>query len=423
MYARSFLSIALVLSIGCSSESVLEDGGTPQNDASPEDAMTSADSGPEVDSGSVDAGPESTDAGREPCTVGEMRPVSCGNCGTAQQLCADDGYWAEPGECLLEGECAPGAVEDETTPMCGERSRICSGTCEWSDWDVEVADGECAPGALRPAEGLACSVNEVSSESCTNDCEWEIARCVDPCGSDRREAPWDAEEVCVPTGEFTRGGAGTLGATPVASVLVDSFYIDRYPVTNRRYRLCVDSGACSLPADSNNADAVIRADAASEAVAGLTWLQAAAFCDWDGRRLPFEAEWEKAARGPLPRDSAFVWGSEASCAPLNARLQGRTCTADLGRSNDVDAVPTAQSYYGIDGLVGLVRQWVYDYHSWDYYASPGSLDNPRGPDVGMVRVFRGAEVGSDVSDYRVFTRGSNYADAAIAGVRCARNGI
>lgn len=415
MYTRSLLSIPLVLAFACATETTPPDGGRLDAGRAEPDASS-------TDAGEIDSGPMERDAGPEPCEPGEMRPVSCGNCGTAQQLCGDDGVWVE-GECLAEGECAPGAVEDDETPMCGERSRICSASCEWSDWDVAVPDGECVPGEVREVEGGSCTPNEIYRQTCSSACGWALATCVDPCGDDRRTAPWDAEELCIPAGPFVRGTDYFELAQPVSEVTLSAYYIDRYPVSNRRYRECVDAGGCTRPADMYAQASFDDATRNYYPVQGVTWEQAQQFCSWDGgRRLLSEAEWEKSARGPAPRTVRYTWGNDWDCTRLGRDAE--TCAVPDPSwlvLLSIDSLPQAASFYGVEGLVGLGNEWVRDYFSATYYGDSVGATDPTGPVSGDNRVVRGSRLFNSTSSHRVDSRTSqpNTSSGQITA-RCGR---
>jgi formylglycine-generating enzyme required for sulfatase activity len=118
-----------------------------------------------------------------------------------------------------------------------------------------------------------------------------------------------AEMAYVPAGEFIMGSdEGRANERPAHTVYLDAFYIDKTEVTNAQYRKCVEAGACSQPYDTGWYNDPNRAE---HPVGWVDWNQANAYCQWAGKRLPTEAEWEKAARGTDGR--TYPWGEGIDC--------------------------------------------------------------------------------------------------------------
>lgn len=320
------------------------------------------------------------------CMEGEGRTATCGFCGTRAEMCSPDGLWEPTSDCLGEGQCAVADVETEDLGMCQTRQRICLDGCMWSDWEETTAAGECEVGDVRMTSET-CPAGEVREETCSASCAWEeTMACADPCGGTARTSPDWASEVCVPAGPFVRGSTTYADTQPVAEVYVSSFYMDTYPVTNRRYRQCVIAGACTRP------DRFLSGGRAYDdptyddhPVTDVDRPDAVNFCAWDGgRRLPTEAEWEKAVRGPAPRANIFPWdGTAYRCDLAEDRLCGRRIF-DLP-PDPYNGLPGSRSYYGTFMQYGGVDEWVSDLYAATYYSDPASLRDPIGPASGRTQ--------------------------------------
>jgi formylglycine-generating enzyme required for sulfatase activity/pimeloyl-ACP methyl ester carboxylesterase len=240
-----------------------------------------------------------------------------------------------------------------------------------------------------------------------------------------------AEEIEIPAGTFQMGcdvnnpaESCSSSEQPLHTVYLDAYYIDKYPVTNARYKACVDGGGCTPPEDhsSYERDSYYgNATYDNYPVINVTWHQANAFCAWEGKRLPTEAEWEKAARGSSDTRK-YPWGNaDATCSLANYRgLSGDYCVGD---TSEVGSYPAGASPYGVLDMAGNVWEWVNDwYHSYYYSVSPGS--NPQGPTTGSHRVLRGGSW--YISDYFVRSafRDGYYPDVWVSsygGFRCVRS--
>jgi serine/threonine-protein kinase len=242
--------------------------------------------------------------------------------------------------------------------------------------------------------------------------------------------------VFVPAGEFTMGSDGDAAGvfeTPSHTVHVDGFWIDQSEVTNRQFAACVKDGACEPPftsASASRMDYYGVAEFDSFPVIEVDWSAAAAYCKWAGRRLPTEAEWEKAARGTDGR--TYPWGNEwdvESSPRLNFSDKNFPNNAGDAAADDgyADTAPvgnyvTGASPYGAVDMAGNVWEWVSDFYGAQYYgASPSS--NPPGPDSGSGHVLRGGSFASDMNDLRTAKRVwlSDTSAGDDVGFRCARS--
>jgi formylglycine-generating enzyme required for sulfatase activity len=220
--------------------------------------------------------------------------------------------------------------------------------------------------------------------------------------------------VLVPSGEFEMGSnTEQVDELPVHTIFVDSFYIDQYEVTNIRYQQCVESEACSEPANqSSNTRLNYYGNSVYDnyPVTRVSWFQAKAYCQWRNARLPTEAEWEKAAGGTM--DTIYPWGDKIDCRKANYK----GCEGD---TVEVGSHPLGISPYGVHDMAGNVWEWVRDRYDADYYA--GSPDaNPSGPAVGEFRVLRGGSWENSELRSRVAERGvsdPNF-DYLVYGIRC-----
>jgi len=218
--------------------------------------------------------------------------------------------------------------------------------------------------------------------------------------------------VKVPAGEFIMGspdGEGDDDEHPQHTVYLDGFWIDQTEVTNARYRQCVEAGDCEEPAYWDDSDY----NASDQPVVGVSWYDADNYCRWAGKRLPTEAEWEKAARGTDGR--VYPWGNRA---PDCSKAQFSPCP---GMTVPVGSKPAGASPYRALDMAGNVWEWVADWYDSGYYArSPDR--NPQGPDSGSARVLRGGSWYGSGWFVRTADRSSGHTANILnyVGFRCAQ---
>jgi formylglycine-generating enzyme required for sulfatase activity len=191
----------------------------------------------------------------------------------------------------------------------------------------------------------------------------------------------------VPAGEFRMGITGQESdEKPVHVVSLDAFWIDQTEVTNSMYALCVNESQCNRPGSFRSrtrSSYYSSKEFGDYPVIHISWEDARSYCEWVGRRLPTEAEWEKAARGLDQRN--YPWGEGIDCSLANY-YDGKTFC--VGDTSLVKSYESGMSPYGAYDMAGNVWEWVADWYVPDYYdISPAS--NPPGPATGELRVARG----------------------------------
>ena len=237
-----------------------------------------------------------------------------------------------------------------------------------------------------------------------------------------------AAMVLVPAGPFTMGSNdGLPNERPEKKVALDAYYIDQYEVTLSLYRKFLEAAKHDSPPTWDDEAATTLGD---RPAIGMKWTDAAAYCKWAGKRLPTEAEWEKAARGtdgrryPWGQMQPFVdianynrglWVSEAvTLVGVTAGLEGlsvRPCLKEGG-----------QSPFGLAHMAGNAAEWVADWYDREYYQK-GPEKNPTGPTSGDKRVLRGGSWADLPTALRVTARFSaepDFEDRTI-GFRCAKS--
>ena len=200
--------------------------------------------------------------------------------------------------------------------------------------------------------------------------------------------------VYVPAGEFLMGSAdGDADAysheKPQHRVTLDAYWIDKTEVTNGTYARCVQAGACRAPSQtSSSTRSSYYGNPAYEnyPVIYVSWNDAQRYCVWAGRRLPTEAEWEKAARGADGRK--YPWGNAWDAGKVNSSEAGPKDATAVG------SYPAGASPYGALDMAGNVLEWVADWYHANYYAGSPAR-NPTGPASGAYRVLRGGSLRDD----------------------------
>lgn len=229
------------------------------------------------------------------------------------------------------------------------------------------------------------------------------------------------EMITIPAGSFIRGsasGEGRLDEQPQRKIFVDSFAIDKYEVSNARYKEFLKETLHKQPLNVYGEKPFLDEEGIADLpVVQVTWHDAVDYCFWAGKRLPTEAEWEKAARGNDKR--LFPWGDvppNAEKAIFEREWDGKNTM------NPVNSLPFGTSQSGIYHMAGNVREWTQDWYDMGYY-SKAPAKNPMGPEKGILKVIRGGSWRSFDSDLRVTARGKGGFALKTHGIgfRCARD--
>jgi formylglycine-generating enzyme required for sulfatase activity len=224
--------------------------------------------------------------------------------------------------------------------------------------------------------------------------------------SNIRISPADGmTQIFIPAGTLKMGGIDVFAEAdelPAHDVELDAFWMDQVEVTNGMYGLCVQAGVCAPPTKANSdnrPDYFGNLEFQDYPAVYITWSAAKNYCEWTGRRLPTEAEWERAARGDSV--NTYPWGGEIPNETLS------NSNNDLGDTSRVGSYAAGASPFGVLDMTGNVWEWVADYYDKNYYAeSPGA--NPAGPEsqpFALYRVIRGGSFQDGQRDSRLSNRG------------------
>lgn len=254
--------------------------------------------------------------------------------------------------------------------------------------------------------------------------------------AERVKLPAYDEMVRIPAGPFTMGSDkktdknAYLVEAPQRSVYLDAYDIDKYEVTTVQYLKFVLATNRPPQVDWKFDGGNFQDTMVSHPIMHMTWYEADEYCKWAGKRLPTEAEWEKAARGEADT-RIYPWGNEM--AGLSRANFGRTGLSGPVRDRperlllyppiiSVFKYDNSVSAYGLFQMAGNVAEWVSDWYDKDYYKTAPDK-NPKGPDKGSQKAFRGGGWIDSTPSVRVSQRNGTDPKTSMnwMGVRCARD--
>lgn len=224
--------------------------------------------------------------------------------------------------------------------------------------------------------------------------------------------------VLVPRGEFVMGSQEHQDEKP-HNVVLDAYYIDKFEVSNKDYKEFMKATSHSAPAYWDDP----RLNKPEQPVVGVNWYDASGFCEYKGKRLPTEAEWERAAKGP-EGSAHYPWGHHLDANKAN---YGQ----NVGHTTAVDSYPEGVSGYGAYNMAGNVFEWVSDWYDPNYFNVSTAL-NPQGPATGLnfanqgpVKVLKGgswlAPSSSLHTSHRFWNQPENNSYGVGLGFRCAQS--
>ncbi|MDO8546397.1 MAG: SUMF1/EgtB/PvdO family nonheme iron enzyme [Nitrospirales bacterium] len=226
------------------------------------------------------------------------------------------------------------------------------------------------------------------------------------------------EMIEIPEGPFKMGGNdGDYDEAPEHQTYLSTYYIDKYEVTQAEYERFVKMtkrGKPFVPVFDDDQSKILKPEYAAM---GMSWFDAEAYCQWAGKRLPTEAEWEKVAKGE--RNRKYPWGEAMGpkYANLDGEEDGYKYLAPPGKFE------AGRSYYGLYDMAGNVAEWVADNYDDKYYAKAIYRD-PKGPEEGQNKVIRGGSWRESPNGARVTKRfqAKPWRTDATIGFRCVKSG-
>ncbi len=198
----------------------------------------------------------------------------------------------------------------------------------------------------------------------------------------------ELDMVLIPSGEFlmgTKDDKGRPDEYPQHKIYLGSFYLDRFEATGEDFQKYLSNNPDQHPTIVGWWGRQVRPEMKKRPVIGLSWKRCNDYCEWKGKRLPTEAEWERAAAGLEGRK--YPWGSDT---PNKKKANfNRCCFIMKGlTTSEVGSYLLGATPEGIYDLAGNIAEWVYDWYDKNYYKN-SEYSNPRGPKNGTHRTIRG----------------------------------
>jgi formylglycine-generating enzyme required for sulfatase activity len=223
------------------------------------------------------------------------------------------------------------------------------------------------------------------------------------------------EMVQIPEGPFTMGSnEGDPDEAPEHQVYLKGFYLDQKEVTQEEYMRFAKMTKRATPRIEVFDDDQSKVLKPGLAAMSVSWDEAAAYCKWAGKRLPTEAEWEKAGRGESKRK--YPWGNEfvTNAANVDGSEDGYKYLAPPG------SFDAGRSPYGLYDMTGNVAEWVEDSYSEHYYQKSPFRD-PKGPENADLKVVRGGSWRETEHNARLSKRfaAKHWRTDVTIGIRCA----
>jgi formylglycine-generating enzyme len=326
--------------------------------------------------------PWACDPGLATCQGSTATVCDAVGSGLASQTdCAGLGKQCSGGQCV---DCQPQCQQKE----CGDDG--CGGSCGSCGEDETCMDGACAP---KCGDGMCQDSDGESCESCPADCGGCPGLCEPACSLDREECTqaatgqWvcAAKQVTIPAGEFWMGCNDCEGSEvndkeckkqehPYHPVHLDDYEIDRTDATANQYAECVAAGGCSPAGTQDTLCTWQKPEFGKHPINCVTKLQATEYCNWLGRKLCTDAQWEKGARGGCEKNGGpsnckaqsrkYPWGNDPPTCDLAVKVGCGSFTQPV-----CSVSPAGDSPYGLCDMAGNVWEWVADSYGSDFYCA------------------------------------------------------